>query len=282
MHFQSLESVPFATLHATFLEAFADYLLPAQPPPLQLAAKLRADGHRPDLSVGVRAGGPNGRLVGFILHGMGCWEGSTTAYNGGTGVIPVYRGRGLVSGMYAWLRDHLRTAGVQQGLLEVLAPNDSARRAYEKVGFQPARNLACFRGLPIGRPSARGATFAHLPPTRWDELSDWQTTPPSWQNTFDTTRRAAEDREVIGMWHHDELIGYAVRVPGTPGVAQLAIRPDQRRQGWGTVLLHHLAERAQCPLTLLNVDRRDEAALDFLERAGLENFINQVEMTWDV
>ena len=282
MYYQSLEGVPFAALHATFLESFADYLLPVQPPPAQLITKLCADGHRASLSVGVRAGGPRGRLVGLVLHGVGCWQGVPTPYNGGTGVIPCYRGRSLVAGMYGWIRDALQVAGVQRCLLEVLAPNQGARRAYEKVGFVPTRTLACFRGLPTGRPAATHTRLFPLPPGRWDEVARWQTTAPSWQNTFDAVYRVPAEREVVGLWHEEVLVAYAIRTPGTPGVAQLAVRPDLRRRGYGTALLHQLAALAQCPLVILNVDRRDAAALRFLTRAGLENFIDQVEMVWDV
>ncbi|SDM00474.1 Acetyltransferase (GNAT) family protein [Catalinimonas alkaloidigena] len=276
MHCQSLVDVPLDELHATFLEAFSDYLIPMFPSTERFARKLKADGFDPALSAGVMV---DGRLAGFILNSIGTWQGKKTAYNGGTGVVPAQRGRHFTQLMYEWLRPHLQAAHVEQCLLEVLTPNLPALRSYKNSGFRTERTLACFQGWvqpPAQLPS--GGKIEALSFDRWPTLAAWQATPPAWQNHADVLVRAPDQREIWGLYHQNDLIGGAMYIPETNQVAQLAIRPDRRRQGWGTFLMLYLGSLRNEPLRVLNVDRRHPDAISFLESLGLTVFIDQYEM----
>lgn len=143
MHFTHLQSTPSSTLLHTFNTAFADYYLPFHLTGAQLLAKMRADKNSPALSVGAFDGD---RLVGFMLHGVDTVNGRRTVYNGGTGVLPEYRGQGLTAQMYAHAIPVLKAHGVDRGILEVVSQNIPAIKSYERSGFQALREVACFKG----------------------------------------------------------------------------------------------------------------------------------------
>jgi ribosomal protein S18 acetylase RimI-like enzyme len=71
---------------------------------------------------------------------------------------------------------------------------------------------------------------------------------------------------------------YAVLFPGNGDLAQLAVRPEARRRGLGTALLHEAATVAGKPLRIMNVDERDRGIANFLERAGAIRTVRQLEM----
>ena len=143
MHFTHLQSTPTSTLLHTFNTAFADYYLPFHLTEAQLLAKMRADKNSPALSVGAFDGD---RLVGFMLHGVDTVNGRRTVYNGGTGVLPEYRGQGLTAQMYAQAIPVLKAKGIDRVILEVISQNVPAIKSYERSGSQALREVACFKG----------------------------------------------------------------------------------------------------------------------------------------
>ena len=91
---RTLGKVPIEDLHATFLEAFSDYLVKIDVPLWKFETMARRRGMVPEMSLGAFAGD---RLVGFIFNGVRQWEGRLTAYDTGTGVVPKFRKNGLVA-----------------------------------------------------------------------------------------------------------------------------------------------------------------------------------------
>ena len=75
-------------------------------------------------------------LILASITGIDNREGVPTAYNAGTGIIPAFRGQGIVGEMYEMLLPRLKAMGIRQSILEVICQNERAIKAYEKAGFQ--------------------------------------------------------------------------------------------------------------------------------------------------
>src|SRR6478672_6297058 len=153
MQIKTLEGVPVAVIADTFNAAFADYLVSIQLTEQALRDKMRAENTTPECSAGVFE---NGRLVGFILIGIG----DGIAYNGGTGVIPEFRGQNLTQKMYEYLFTLLAAKGIGNHLLEVITENGRAIPIYQKIGFEIKRTVSCFKGKINRTPTENNNIFA--------------------------------------------------------------------------------------------------------------------------
>lgn len=275
MQFHSLVSVELKDLVATFNNAFAEYYVPVQVTPETLAIKLQSEGTDLRVSVGAFS---NGQLVGFILHGIDDLNGRRTAYNGGTGVLPAFRGQALTQRMYAAILPHLRTAGIAYTQLEVMVQNAAARRCYAAVGFTHLRGLKFYQQTET--------LVWHTPPFEISNLSnltdwpiaawhDWQ---PTWQHSIATVQRANHHVMRIGCRVAGQMAAYAVFNPRTGRILQLAVAPPFRRQKLGTALLHHIGQTCSKPLSVLNVEDSAAATCAFLEQTGFVSTMGQVEL----
>ena len=275
MHFTHLQTTPTSTLLHIFNTAFADYYLPFHLTEAQLLAKMRADKNSPALSVGAFDGD---RLVGFILHGVDTVNGQRTVYNGGTGVIPEYRGQGSTARMYAHAIPLLKDQGVDRVILEVISQNAPAIKSYERSGFKALREVACFKGeVQLQRYNDR-VEVQELDTLNWQALLPFADVLPTWQNATHVLDAAQADLKALGAFLHGQLVGYLIAHPTNQRLHQIAVHPEHRRQGTGQALLHAWAQKFGHTLSIINVDKRAQHVTGFLTSVGLEVFIEQVEM----
>lgn len=87
----------------------------------------------------------DGNPVGFVFVGIKTVEGKKLAWNGGTGVFPEYRGRGIAKHMMLEVNRIMKAEEVDRATLEVVTKNAHAIAAYEKGGFQIVDRLAGLR-----------------------------------------------------------------------------------------------------------------------------------------
>lgn len=256
-----LTSDDFDTVHAAFLEAFSDYVVPFQPSREQLRETLTRRGYVPELSTGAFDGE---RIVGFTLNGVS--EGR--AYDSGTGVVPSHRRRGLASRMLDFVSDRLRNAGYTHYVLEVVESNEPAVELYLIHGFHETRRLQCWSYEP-----ARHGEAAAIDEPDWIELRSWWDVEPSWQNAIPSLHRARDRYVAVG-----DQDSYAVVFPATGDLPQLAVRGNERRNGRGRALLDAAATLAGKPLRIMNVDARNAGIDAFLSRCGAKKTVRQIEM----
>lgn len=255
-------------------QAFADYIIPFKLTAEQLHFKITSENIQLDWSVGVFV---DKTLIAFIMHGVYTYNGETCVYNAGTGVLPAFRGQGLVGKMYDFISPFLRENQTRKLVLEVIEGNHSAIRSYEKFGFSIQRKLLCFEGkLHVEKPE-KNVVIKTLDDFSWSVLQSFWDIEPSWQSAPQAMNFIKPS--LLGAFVEQELVGYVFFNPLLKRIYQIAVSPGYRRKGIGTQLLAETSfytdgEKIQ----VNNVDESAEHIQLFLEKYGLINDISQFEM----
>ena len=157
MEIRNLASCPLEVIVQATLESFADY-------PLEFPSDVDYFRHsfakaRVDFRYSWGAF-HEGRLVGTAINGLDVRGVEQVVYSKSVGVVPEFRGRGLVDQLYAAMWPGLRALGVEKCQLEVIPENARAIRVYERIGFVEGRRWQAFKGR---------LDLAGLPEVRVDE-----------------------------------------------------------------------------------------------------------------
>lgn len=279
--FSFLREHDVPALYDTFVAAFADYIIPIRVSRAEFAMKFKREGVEPSFCVGAYYGS---QLVGFIMTGLGEWQGIPTAYNAGTGVVPEHRGNQLTKQLYAFLLPKLHESGVEQCLLEVIKGNEAAFKVYRSIGFEKVRSLDCYRS-PVGELLLPAEEHEPVVEIRKAAKADWKTyasfcdNRPSWQNSSEAFKRSPDQKMILEAYTEEHLVGFVAFFPRTGSVAQLAVHPENRNQGIAKALLKEAIKQSQAPaLMFLNVDQADARLATFLERIHVRHFLTQYEM----
>ena len=271
--YRLLSNADFDSLHECFLTAFSDYEVDMRISREQFRQRLTRDGIRLEISAGAFDGE---RMIGFCMNALGQWQGKTTAYDGGSAMIPGYRGRGIATEMFAFLEPRLKEAGGSQYLLEVLTSNFPAANLYRKLGFVETRRLAVFRSQRGTRDTEGTRDLRLVEQPDWELFQSFWDGYPSWQNVIDAVDRAANERIIMGAYTDDACVGYGVVFVPQMNLMQLGVSPPHRRQGIGSALLASLETSG--PLKIINIDEDLKGTLAFYEHNGYKQVFGQYEM----
>lgn len=278
IEYRLLSGDEFNSLHECFLAAFSDYEVDMRMSREQFRQRIVRDGVCLEMSAGAF---DRERMIGFYINGLGEWQGKSTAYDAGTGIVPGYRGRGIAKELFAFLESTLKAADVFQYLLEVLTSNVPAASLYRKLGFVETRRLAVFRPQKGTKEESRKRTNVLL---RRIERPDWRLfqtfwdSHPSWQNSIDAVDRVANDRTIVGAFETNECVGFGVLFVPSANLMQLAVAPAYRRKGIGSAILSWLETEAAERLKINNIDENLKASLAFYEANGYKSVLAQHEM----
>lgn len=276
MHFSTLEHTPISDITACMNAAFAEYEIPIQWTEESLQQKMRVEDIDLSLSVGAF---DNGTLAGVIL--MGADDNNKRVWDGGTGVIPAYRGQKLTEKMFAYILPIAMQAGGQLMLLEVLENNKGAYIVYERLGFQPTRLLHAYKG-DITIKAKNAYTIELLNSYNADELAclwDWQ---PAWQQMNQRITNRGASVTTIGIRLEDRIAAYAHYDSVACRVHQFAVSKEYRRKGLATALFRHIAHICNGPVLITNIDAGSENTNAFLQAIGLQKMISQYEMMMEL
>lgn len=279
LRIDNLSGISLHTLSECLNLAFADYIIPLYVSSSSLARKIKRENIQWDWSVGLFDGK---RLVGFILHGLGEREGEKVLYNGGTGILPAYRGSAYTRRMYEFLLPRLRQEQIEAVWLEVIEENERALNVYQKLGFEKVRNLDCFRGEASGKkedPRRPHLQIEEIDEPIWEELSTFFDYPPSWQNDLPALRNDLSGSKVITMRQGVQYLGYLLYSEYNRRLTCLAVHPAYRRLGIGKALLRQLPGGQW---SVINIDRRNVSTIALLTNMGWKKTFSQLEMKWPV
>lgn len=274
--FSDLKNISTDALLHTFNASFSDYLVKMQLTKEQLERKLMTDAIDLRLSAGAYE---NGRLIGFILHGINELGQEKIAYNAGTGVLPSKRGANLTKKMYRYILPQLEKEGITKCILEVLEKNLPALKTYLATGYELKRELVCFKGIPkIPRINSRTPNIREIKQVDWTTLStfwDWQ---PSWQNSITAMQNLGEQNKLMGIYRKNKLVAYISYNPLNNRIAQFAVHKSHRRAGYGKALFRYVFQANQTEIAIINVDIESSTTITFLGSIGLFPYIYQYEM----
>lgn len=274
MEFKTLANVEIDELLAVFNLSFSDYIVPFHLTKEVLAAKINAEKLDMNISVGVFE---EGKLVSFILQSEKQENGKKIIYNGGTGVVPESRGKGLVRKMYDFIIPVLKERGADVLLLEVIQGNTAAIRAYENLGFTIMRKLLCFKGNINSGLENSMITIKEMKDLQWENLRTFWDIEPSWQGSVYVLNPMPEMYKTLGAYSDEKLVGYIIYNPGARKVLQIAVHTDYRQQGIGSALFATIADGQ--PVAINNVDDTSKETDAFLDKKiGLQNWLSQFEM----
>lgn len=283
--YSPLTGVADKVLYNCFVEAFSDYSVPIRTTLKGFIANNKLRGFDRGVSVGAFAGT---KLIGFIMSGSGKWGGRPAAYDMGTGVVPVWRGKGVAERMMAELEKRLRRRGIKQYLLEVIKDNTPAVRLYKKNGFAVTREFVCFRSArrdvekKLNAAALRpGLSVRAIPKLVRKEAAKFWGWEPSWQNSSDSLDRSPGEPAWFGAFSGNRLVGYGAVKPQNGDIPQLAVGEEWRRRGAGSALLKALlgaVSPERQTVSCLNIDSSDAASRAFFEARGFAVLARQLEM----
>ncbi|MHA1968539.1 MAG: GNAT family N-acetyltransferase, partial [Candidatus Hodarchaeales archaeon] len=219
-------------------------------------------------------------------------KGVNTAFNVGTGVIPIHRGNRIIKKIYDHAIPILKNNGIELCGLEVIQENDKAIKAYKSVGFREKQELISFTfdldSIPFDLDSIpdqaeSDAKFHHkieknIKNVDWDLVKTFWDFEPSWENSSSSLLRNPDQYEFIGIYKEDdELLGYAIIIPKTGYIPQFAIAKNKRGKGYAKGLFKNLTQISK-KLAIINVDGHSSETLNFLKAYGFKVLISQFEM----
>ena len=281
MKFLTLEQLPFSVLHQGFLSAFSDYSVKMEMSEIELSARLQRIAYRPLLSAGAL---DDKTFCSFIFTGIGNFNGLKTAYNGGTGVIPSYRGQQLGIKTYEYLFERFSQHSIKQCLLEVITDNHKAVQLYKKLGFQTSRLFKCYslgqKLLPTAAAIPLQINQAEL--IDWEKYLPFCTTQASWQNTFSAIQRDMTQETILEAYSKTTLIGFISFNDRNGKISQIGVSPAYRRAKVGSNLILAAQRLSQKTPAILNVDEADQISCSFFKKLGFNNPIDQYEMVLDL
>ena len=270
-----LADVPIEAITDAFNAAFSDYELPFTATPAYLRERFAASGVRYDLSYGAFDGS---RLIGFMINSADDYGGFKSAFDAATGIIPDYRGQGLVYQIANAAMAELAKNGIQKYTLEVLQTNERAIYIYEKLGLKITRNFFCYTGMPKLRADAKHGVMVVPVADFTKELNgfprDWL---PSWENSDASILRNAANVEAAYIAEDGIVAAYIVFHRTRGLIHQLWVRPEYRRRGFATALVKYIWERFG-KVTVNNIDQDDETAAAFWSASGLRLYARQFMM----
>ncbi|UKB83420.1 GNAT family N-acetyltransferase [Chryseobacterium sp. MEBOG06] len=277
MEFKTLANTSIDEILSVFNHSFSDYIVPFYLTKEVLISKIAAEKLDRNISVGAFE---EGRLISFILQAEKIENGEKTIYNGGTGVVPESRGKGLVRKMYDFIIPLLKERSADLLLLEVIEGNQAAIRAYENLGFTMVRKLNCFNGNINSGKGNTTVTIKELTALQWDKFMPFWDIEPSWQGSVFILEDMLKDCLILGAFRDEILIGYIIYNPFSRKIYQIAVDKNHRNQGIGTRLFDGIKEISEGQtIAFNNVHDTSENTYTFLEKTiGLNNWLSQFEM----
>lgn len=281
---RSLKNTDFDTIYNGFSKAFADYDFQINASELKRMLKRR--GFNPELSF---AAFKEEDIVAFTLNGIGKFQGKKMAYDTGTGTIKEYRGQGLAKNIFNYSIPYFKKAQIKYYLLEVLQHNTKAVSLYQKIGFKVTREFNYFvwqNGELQNEIDKYKSDYLVEPIDINDHgsITDFWDFMPSWQNSFESIKRASEDFINLGVFTADKkLIGYCVFEPNTGDITQIGVDKAYRRKGIGSLLLQRTNKYNKLTRTkLTNTDTTCDSIVEFLKSKNIEITGKQFEMLKEI
>ncbi|CAN5155267.1 hypothetical protein BH23BAC1_BH23BAC1_45320 [soil metagenome] len=267
-------------MYEAFLLAFSDYAVNFNLSYEQFVNKFI---HKLQINFRLSAGAFFGeQLIGFLFTSLGNYQNEYLAYNGGTGVIPEFRGRELTKRMYQYLLPGLLDEKVQKCCLEVITSNINAVKAYMSIGFRRTKLFHCFKLLPAQNQDLRSFSYNNIYPVAnldWNVVKTFADVSPSFLDSFDVLPGRLKNEKIIVSTENQQILGYAIYQPEIGRISQLAVKKEFRRKRIGTSLMAYIYDDSnEKNLTAINVQAEAKDLISYFKFLKFENQVDQYEM----
>ncbi|HEV7745563.1 MAG TPA: GNAT family N-acetyltransferase [Pyrinomonadaceae bacterium] len=252
-------------------------------------SRLTRDGLAPESSLVAYC---DGRPAGFLLNGFRKGARGKVAWNGGTGVAPEFRGRGVGKALMRATLDLYNELGVDLATLEAISTNEPAIALYGQCGYEIVDRLLSLRhegSLPahsFARPNGESYVAELVAPAAlgrlefYDELAPWQS---HWDNLGRNQGEALIVSDSSGV-----ACGYALYKKtydergsvNTIALYQCVARPGAEQEPVAACALQTLFAPfdLECRRSTYNLSKSNETVCVMLADAGFDLYIEQVHM----
>ncbi|MFT3908291.1 MAG: GNAT family N-acetyltransferase [Ferruginibacter sp.] len=273
---KTLEGTSITELTSSFNMAFSDYFIKFELTEASLLNKMIAENIQLEFSVAVFI---DEYLVGFILTGIDEFNETKYAYNAGTGVWPAYRGNGFTEKMYQCLISLLNKKSIHHHQLEVMTQNTVALKVYKSIGFVVEETVCCFRGVLNQAEENNSVEIDPIDIPAEEVIRYFRDEYPTWQNSSNAIERTKDQHICLAAKHEGEISGYLIFSPANMRIKQFAVKKEMRKKGIGKALFAKLKTYSgEKEISIINVSRQNTIAISFLEKAGLNIYVEQFLM----
>lgn len=287
MEFQFLTNIPIRTVQSCMLESFADYQIDMSYMTVEVMEHRNTIcRNNPDYSVGAFDGD---KMIGFINVGLDYINNELTAFDGGTGVIKSYRGKGIAGKMFAKSVEHLNKKGVKNFMLEVLQPNTSAIKAYKKEGFVVSRSLKCydieinnFKGNYMNLHDVKIKQISVLELEKYWHYIKY---PVSWEHMLSGLKAFGDKIIIHAAFNKDVCEGFIVYNPVLCWITAIGLNACfEKKDTLVDYLIGNLIINIHPPRPKISVNNlmEEDSLNEILIRLGFENPVDQYEMIKDL
>ena len=279
--FKGFRQKDVSKMRRTFNNAFSDYIVPINLTHGQFIQKIV---QKTNISFNYSVGAYSKKiLIGFIFNSINYYEGKKTAYNGGTGVIPKYRGNKLTEKMYSSIFPKLEKNGIEQCVLEVISNNKPAIKVYENLGFTRSKFFHCMKlksessylsGLK--KPNIE-LKFPQSPKwKKYESFCDYET---CFLDSLPLLKKNKVNETILEAYQDDKLVGFLIFNKKMGRVEHIGIDQDARGRGIASMLIKKMIRICRNKrIYILNLNERNYDVLNFFLRVGFQNEIDQFEL----
>lgn len=279
--FKGFRQKDVSKMRRTFNNAFSDYIVPINLTHGQFIQKIV---QKTNISFNYSVGAySKKKLIGFIFNSINYYEGKKTAYNGGTGVIPKYRGNKLTEKMYFSIFPKLEKNGIEQCVLEVISNNKPAIKVYENLGFTRSKFFHCMKlksessylsGLK--KPNI-DLKFPQSPKwKKYESFCDYET---CFLDSLPLLKKNKLNETILEAYQNEKLVGFLIFNNKMGRVEHIGIDHDERGKGIASMLIKKMIRICRNkPIYILNLNERNYDVLNFFLRVGFQNEIDQFEL----
>lgn len=273
MDIKTLGNIDFDEFLDCFLVAFENYFVKMPTDKNYYKARWEAASVDFNLSYGLF---DNERLIGFIIHAIDQRNGVVTAFNTGTGVIPEYRGKGIVKSIYEFAIKDLEQKGIEKSTLEVITKNEIAIRTYKSIGFEIYKKYRCFNGTI----NLENYGAVDLEEIEFNKL-DWENLPNqkfySWDNQKESIQKG--NYRFFRILKEKIIESFFVINPDTGYLAQFDLMSNSN-EGWNRLFAG--ISQISDTIKINNIDEQLTKKIEYVNSIGLVNTVDQYEMKLNI
>lgn len=232
----------------------------------------------------------NQKPVGLILSGIRDIRGKKIAWNGGTGIAPEFRGKGVGRQLVEKSLETYQSYNVDECYLEAITSNTKAINLYEKLNYKVIDYLSFYKeNNSVPSKSFRTDNFYSIKesfPQNVKNLPFYQQESP-WQTQWQSLK---SDRAIIA-YENNQPIGFTLYQQQLNDQNELQVilyqcssLPNISREKTILVLntmLHYIYNQDQqvTNRTAINIPKSNYYLVTLLEETGFGKVIEQVHMS---